>query len=141
MMRVDSINLYEQLYSSDFSFIDDIEENNERVKYITKSMLQESIDKYIDDIKSASEPPTFTVNQNFSVKYENIEKLFNNILILNEIIVVPPEKYDSIYVRAFIFFQHKTIIQYFNYGPYQIVNETESNATVIDLRKTPPKLD
>lgn len=138
-MSKDGINLYEQLYSSDFSFIDDIEENNERVKYITKSMLQESIDKYIDDIKSASEPPTFTVNQNFSVKYENIEKLFNNILILNEIIVVPPEKYDSIYVRAFIFFQHKTIIQYFNYGPYQIVNETESNATVIDLRKTPPK--
>ena len=86
------MNLYEKLYSSDFSFIDDIEENNEPVKYITKSMLQESIDRYIKERKSDSEPPTFTVNQNFSVKYENIEKLFNNILILNEIIVVPPKR-------------------------------------------------
>ena len=130
----DGINLYEQLYNSDFSFIEDIEENNESVKYITKSILQESINRYIDDRQS--EPSTFTVNEIFSVKYENIEKLFNNILILNEIIVVPSETYDSIHVRAYIFLQYKTIVQYFNFGPYQIVNETKSNATVIDLRTT-----
>jgi len=137
-MSGDGINLYEQLYNSDFSFIEDIEENNESVKYITKSILQESINRYIDDRQS--EPATFTVNEFFSVKYENIEKLFNNILILNEIIVVPPETYDSIHVRAYIFLQHKTIVQYFNFGPYQIVNEYKSKATVIDLRTNKTKV-
>jgi hypothetical protein len=139
-MSKDGINLYEQLYNSDFSFIEDIKENNERVKYITKSMLQESIVKYIDDRKSDSEPPTFTVNEIFSVKYENIEKLFKNILILNKI-VVHPETYDSINARAYIFLQYKTILQYFNFGPYQIVNETQTKATVIDIRTTPPKTE
>ena len=101
---------------------------------IEKTEFLANIDTYI----RGEETTKFYIDeQKFYVDYANLEKLFKNILVLNQFIYTPKiindVKNDEYRIISYNEFQYKTILQFLNFGNLQIYRENKDYAFVKNI--------